>query len=129
MQSSRRWWCIHLMLFQFLEWAILCDQQDNRARQPQALSRQKMHQPREYQSIKVTTEHTKSRSSTNNFFTFVLIDFSRSCLFIDFTIFGTSCFNNHLGLHTISNKWIEIAIFFFFFFSFLFFFFFFFSNN
>ena len=30
--------------------------------------------------------------------TFVLMDFSRSCLFIDLTIFGTSCFNNHLGL-------------------------------
>jgi hypothetical protein len=31
--------------------------------------------------------------------TLVLIDFSRNCLFIDLTIFGTSCFSNHLGLH------------------------------
>lgn len=34
--------------------------------------------------------------------TFVLIDFSRNCLFIDLTIFDTSCFNNHRGLHCMS---------------------------
>lgn len=45
-------------------------------------------------------------------FTFVLIDFSRNCLFTDRTIFATSCFSRYLGLHTVQlqcqkqiNKW------------------------
>ena len=34
--------------------------------------------------------------------TFVLIDFSRNCLFTDRTIFATSCFNRYLGLHNVA---------------------------
>jgi hypothetical protein len=37
-----------------------------------------------------------------NLTTFVLMDFSRNCLLIDLTIFDSSCFNNHLGLHCMS---------------------------
>jgi len=36
--------------------------------------------------------------------TFVLIDFSRNCLLIDLTTFGTSCFSNHRGLQ-IRTDW------------------------
>jgi hypothetical protein len=41
---------------------------------------------------------------------FVLMDFSRSCLFIDLTIFGTSCFNNHIGVHKMQNFSISFFI-------------------
>lgn len=91
----------HLMPFQFLEWVIQYVQPDSLARQPQVLSKQKMHQPVGRWDVNHSTQHNGlDHKYTMDIIipTFVLIDFSRSCLFIDLTIFGTSCFSSHLGL-------------------------------
>lgn len=90
---------LHLMLFQSLESVIQYAHQDSLVGPPQVLSVQKMHQPADTKGSYNRITNIKQQNWHLIILTLVFIDFSRSCLFIDLTIFDTSCFSSHFGLH------------------------------
>jgi len=90
---------IHLTPSQFQKQENRYDLQDSQVRQLQVPLILKMPPPEIHRIISHKSQMVNKPNLKKPLITFVLMDFSRSCLFSDRTIFGTSCFNSDRGLH------------------------------